>query len=174
MTQVRHFKHQGFTIIEMMIVVVIISIVVAIGYPGMKKQLADQRLKESVNITENLLKQARSDALISRAEVTSTINPATATSAAFITLTQSINNIPQTQSTNYNPDIVIKALNNMPTTIRFTPDKRVYQEATGTTALATTSAAGYTFCYKGVSTDEYLLTVDAITNVRVNKNGVCP
>lgn len=173
MAQVRHYEYTGFTIVELLIVMVILGIVVAIGYPGMQKQIAQQRLKEAVNITETMLKQARSDALISRSEVQSVIVPTTATSAASITLTQSIGTTPNTQNKTYNPNILITA-SGMPTTIRFNSEKRVYQGTTGTTALATAdSTSGYYFCYKGVSSDRYQLTVDAMTNVRVVKNGVC-
>ena len=163
----------GFTLIEMMITVAIIAIVTAIAYPSMQKQIAQQRLKEAVNITETMLKQARADALISRSEVQSVIVPTTATSAASITLTQSIGTTPNTQNKTYNPNILITA-SGMPTTIRFNSEKRVYQGTTGTTALATAdSTSGYYFCYKGVSSDKYQLTVDAMTNVRVVKTGVC-
>ncbi len=162
----------GFTLIEMMITVAIIAIVTAIAYPSMQKQIAQQRLKEAVNITETTLKQARADALILQSDITITMT----TNSLQTSQNQ---NIAQTQT--FNPKITVtKSANSMPMKIIFTKTKRALDGIDVSNPPMqsrnnTDSIIGYCFGYTGVSVDKYILTVDALANINVVKDtaGVC-
>lgn len=154
----------GFTLIEMMITVAIIAIVTAIAYPSMQKQIAQQRVIEAVNMTENTFRQARAQAIINHTDIKVFIN----NNKQTIEVTPDGSTVPVSQT--YNSKITITSVNDMPMIVKFTTDKHVKQ---GDTLLATDLTKGYGFCYTNVPTDKYLITVDAMTNIRVEKKGVC-
>ncbi|WP_323133301.1 GspH/FimT family pseudopilin [Marinobacter sp. F3R08] len=56
-------KHSGFTLIELMIVVVLISIIATIAVPGFQSMIESNRLTSTANGTLGLLNYARSEAV---------------------------------------------------------------------------------------------------------------
>lgn len=67
-------RQSGFTLIELMITVAIIGIIASMAAPAMTEQIASMRHKETVNLLENALRQARTDALIYRIDIAVTID----------------------------------------------------------------------------------------------------
>lgn len=148
-------KQSGFTLLELLIVVAIIGIIATIAYPNMQQQIAQMRVKDAANITETALKQARADALVYRSDVVVTAVAKAGDTPAYLKLTQVGNpNYPQTKYFNKN----ITGLS--AGSVTFTPNKK-----------ATTESVS--FCYEAISTDKYTVTLDALTNIKMGKDGIC-
>lgn len=170
-----HNRQTGFTLLELLIVITIIGIITAFAYPSMQQQIAKMRVKDAVNMAEVTFKQARSDALVARAEVNTAIN----TVAKTLTVIQMQNSVASTQTVSFNPQIKITPINNMPTDVTFTPTKRALNKLNNTPMKAVDESnpntlIGYEFCYNNISTEKYVITIDALTNVKVIVSGVCP
>lgn len=70
-------KMTGFTLIELMIVVVLLAIFASIAIPSFTQFLANNRLQGAANELRSLLIAARTDAVTKRAPVTVTENSGT-------------------------------------------------------------------------------------------------
>lgn len=70
LTRYRADRCKGFTLIEMMVVVVIVAIIVGIGLPGLKAFIAGNRLVTQTNDVLSALQIARSEATRLNAPVT--------------------------------------------------------------------------------------------------------
>lgn len=148
----RVYKTLGFTIVELLVVIAIMGILSAIAYPSMQRQIAQMKVQNAANQLEMSLKQARADAIVYRSNVV------VSTSDSAISLTQAGNN-------------------NYPQTIAFaegiTPVSSVSVTLTSTKAVLS-APASMGFCYQGVSTDKYVVSVEATSNISTAKSGSCP
>lgn len=142
MTQ--RWQTAGFTIIEVMIVVIIIGIVTAMAAPSLRVQITNMQLRDNANLIESSLKQARSDALVYRSPVSVTF------SGSSVAMTQTGNsNYPQN-----------KTLNDVSTpvsaTLTFSSNKSVNVPDSG---LAITVISNQP------ATDKYKVTVNKLANI---------
>jgi type IV fimbrial biogenesis protein FimT len=63
-------NHQGFTLIELMVTVIIVAVLVAVATPAMRDTQANMRVSSVANNYMTLLKGARSDAILKNRHVT--------------------------------------------------------------------------------------------------------
>lgn len=60
----------GFTLIELMVTIAVLAIIVGIAAPNISSQLANQRVKSTAATFTSALKEARTESVIRRQEVT--------------------------------------------------------------------------------------------------------
>lgn len=63
-------QHNGFTLIELMIVIAILAVVMSIGYPGFRTLIQNNRMASQTNGMLGVLQLARSEAVTRRQQVT--------------------------------------------------------------------------------------------------------
>ncbi|WP_201508690.1 prepilin-type N-terminal cleavage/methylation domain-containing protein [Psychrobacter alimentarius] len=59
----------GFTLIELMVTIAVLAIIVSIAAPSISTQLANQRVKSTVSLIENALKEAKAESVIRRQDI---------------------------------------------------------------------------------------------------------
>ena len=119
-------RHKGFTLIEMMTVVVLVAVVAAIAAPGMRSFAAGQKVKAlAYDITADLL-LARSEALKRNVAVSLTANGASW--ASGWTVAAGGTNISTRNAAN--ESITFSATPSVPTVITFDVNGRVSTPAT--------------------------------------------
>lgn len=62
-------RSQGYTLMEMMVVVLIMSIIITIAVPSFKQLQADNRMAAAANLLAADIKRARGEALVARANL---------------------------------------------------------------------------------------------------------
>lgn len=94
-------NHQGFTLIELMVTVIIVAVLVAVATPAMRDTQANMRVSSVANNYMTLLKGARSDAILKNRHITVT----TLTASPPVSnnwggggwaVSESLNGVPQT------------------------------------------------------------------------------
>lgn len=78
----------GFTLIELMVTIAVLAIIVTIAAPSISTQLANQRVKSTTATLISALKEAKSESLIRRQQVTMSIDDSATNK--IITLSDSI------------------------------------------------------------------------------------
>ena len=63
-------KNKGFTLIELMVTIAVLAIVAMIAAPNMSKAIAKRQIERTTTDFEKALTQARSDAVLSRKQIT--------------------------------------------------------------------------------------------------------
>lgn len=65
----RKMTSLGFTLIELMVTIAVLAIIVSIAAPNISTQLANQRVKSTVSLIENALKEAKAESVIRRQDI---------------------------------------------------------------------------------------------------------
>ena len=161
-------RHSGFTLIEMLVVLAIMSITISIAAPSIKSQIESSQLKLAASDVDSILKQARSEALIIRTNaqvsletdkiLTATRQNRDITNGTVTTSTLEANPFARRD---LNENVVVTTIGNMPNQILFTSNKR----ATSVDGNLLQANMGYKVCYKGSATSGYVILVDALTNI---------
>lgn len=153
----------GFTLIEMITVIIIMAIIVALAAPSVREHMARASIIRSAGDIESAFKDARANALIRKSNVTVTFDGIARTvsvaDGATILNTVTIPN-----------NIDITSIGNMPASVTFTHLKTVIGNGN---ALSSTTGIGV--CYQGVSSSMRVVRVDAMANIStVIDSGGCP
>lgn len=69
-------RQSGFTLIELMVTIAVLTIIVSIAAPSISTQLANQRVNSTVSTLQNALKEAKAESIIRRQAVTLTYDSA--------------------------------------------------------------------------------------------------
>ena len=64
----------GFTLIELMVTIAVLAIIVGIAAPSISTQLANQRVKSTTATLANALKEAKTESMIRRQNLTFSYN----------------------------------------------------------------------------------------------------
>ena len=184
----KYSKNQsGFTLIELMITVAIVGIIAAIAAPSFQRQIANMKLKDAIDLTEMVLKQARVDAMVYQSPVAIVIHNSDRT----ITAAQAINGGSGAGCTDvakpkastkcrvikhkYDSKVNIGYVSGMPYAFNFTQKKSTEKNISRNNIPDSTikPKPGFSFCYQGISGDKKVVTVDKNTNINVITEGTC-
>ena len=196
----KYSKNQmGFTLIELMITVAIVGIIAAIAAPSFQRQIANMKLKDAIDLTEMVLKQARVDAMVYQSPVTvvvhntrRTITAAQAinggsgagcTDAAIPTISNRCRVVSHTYDGKVNISyekgnglaVGANTDNAIPYAFAFSPQKSIVKKVSQFDFPDTsgTQKPGFGFCYTGISGEKKVVTVDKNTNINVITQGTC-
>ena len=155
-SQKLRMSSSGFTLIELMVTIAVLAIIVSIAAPSISTQLANQRVKSTTATLENALKEAKSESIIRRQEVTVSYN--NMSNPKVITLTGSDTNASTIASYNYNAS---STLTSSPATVTFEPSKRV------------TATITYTICDMNTAANPRQIVVSRVANITNQMGGTC-
>lgn len=155
----RQTTSSGFTLIELMVTIAVLAIIVSIAAPNISTQLANQRVKSTVSLIENALKEAKAESVIRRQDIRVIYN--TSTTPRTITIENpntvlNTYNINDRSTININPRPV--------TTVTFRPNR----------VIAGDDEVIYSVCDSG-SSDERLgqVRINKIANISTINFGSC-
>ena len=146
----------GFTLIELMVTIAVLAIIVSIAAPSISTQLANQRVKSTAATLANALKEAKSESIIRRQNVTLSYN--NTSNPRVIIITGSGTNSNTIASYNYSANSTFMS---NPATITFEPSKRV------------SAAINYTICDTNTSASPRQVVVSRVANVTSVIGGTC-
>lgn len=160
---IRHNRVQGFTLIELLITIAIMGIIAAMAAPSMQSQIATMRTREAFNLIESTLREARSDAMTYRKDITVTIDNTnkTITSTSVTKDAKGENQADNVRKFNKNVDISGESLS-----VTFRPTKTTSSD----------SVLDWGFCYSsyGKSPNQAILSIKPDSNVvATSKSGGC-
>ena len=141
----------GFTLIELMVTIAVLAIIVGIAAPSISNQLANQRVKSTTATLANALKEAKSESIIRRQNLTFTYSNNDA-SAGII-------NIGNVFSYSYSAKSTISDSESK-NPITFEPSKRV-------------ESTTYTICDENAAATPRQVSVSKIASISINLGGTC-
>lgn len=170
---------KGFTLIELMVVVIIIAILAAMAAPSMSRQIQQMRINEGVASIEAAFKEARAQALVSQQPtVAQYIDDAKGKRVVLKSLGSDFSTTTEFANYPINNKLTINISPTNLATLNFMPDKKIFL---GTLSLdeekkniTNTALSGGTFSVcTGNGTDQYRLSIDNVGNIATAKGGVC-
>jgi len=144
----------GFTLIELMVTIAVLAIIVGIAVPNISTQLADQRVKSTAATLANALKEAKSESIIRRQNITLSYDDSSKPKIIKIVKADTST----IASYSYDSKSVIKSSK---TSIVFEPSKRV------------DAIAIYTICDTNTSIVPKQVNVSKLANIDIRTGGSC-
>ena len=141
----------GFTLIELMVTIAVLAIIVGIAAPSINTQLANQRVKSTTATLANALKEAKTESMIRRQNLTFSYNN-NGTSAGVI-------NIGNIFSYSYSAKSNITDSESK-NPITFEPSKRV-------------ESIIYTICDENAAATPRQVSVSKVANISIKSGGTC-
>ena len=145
----------GFTLIELMVTIAVLAIIVSIAAPNISTQLANQRVKSTTATLANALKEAKTESIIRRQNLTLSYNNTSTPKMITITAPDSTT----IASYSYNVKNTIKP--DTAVTIVFEPSKRV------------NTARTYTVCDSSNNATSRQIEVNRVANITSKLGGTC-
>lgn len=155
----RQTTSSGFTLIELMVTIAVLAIIVSIAAPNISTQLANQRVKSTVSLIENALKEAKAESVIRRQDIRVIYN------ISDIPRTITLENSNTVLSTyNINDESTINITPNTVTTVTFQPNR----------VISGDNEIVYSICDSS-SSNETLgqVRVNKIAHIRTIHSGSC-
>ena len=144
-------RSSGFTLIELMVTIAVLAIIVGIAAPSISTQLANQRVKSTTATLANALKEAKTESMIRRQNLTFSYNN-NGTSAGVI-------NIGNIFSSSYSAKSNITDSESK-NPITFEPSKRV-------------ESIIYTICDENAAATPRQVSVSKVANISIKSGGTC-
>ena len=157
--QKRQMTSSGFTLIELMVTIAVLAIIVSIAAPNISTQLANQRVKSTVSLIENALKEAKAESVIRRQDIRVIYNRSITPSTITIENPTAILN-----TYNINDKSTINIIPSTVNTVTFRPNR----------VISGDNEIVYSICDSGSSSETLgQVRVNKITNISTTHSGSC-